>query len=192
MSTPAALHSKERTEWGTPYEVVEGARKVMGSIDFDLCSSAYWNKHVVRAPQFWSAEGDDALAAARNPSRGFPHGNYLCNPPGGLVVEFWDLCLRLASEGSTVFWVGFSVEQMAYLQDRQLFSTSFLRAIPRARLKFLERRGFLDSRRRDSPPVPAGRPSHSNFLVLMSLAGGVGPMRHAFEAFAFELRAVVF
>lgn len=163
MSTPAALHSKEKTDWGTPVEVVEGARKVMGSIDYDLCSSWYWNHHVVHAARFWS-EGESALDGTTNP---FPRGNYLCNPTGGLVVEFWDLCRDLVVLGSTVFWVGFSVEQMAYLQDRELFSAAFLRTIPRRRLKFLERHGFLDRKRHNSPPVPAARPSHSNFLVLM-------------------------
>lgn len=164
MSTPGALHSKEKTDWGTPVEIVEGARRVMGTIDYDLCSSAYWNRHVVKASRFWSEE-ESALDGTANP---FPRGNYLCNPPGGLVLEFWRLCVGLVGNGSTVFWVGFSVEQMAYLQDEYLFAAPFLRVIPRRRLKFLERRGFLDRRRHDSPPEPAARPSHSNFLVLMA------------------------
>lgn len=188
MTAPSALHSKEKTDWGTPVEIVEGARRVMGSIDYDLCSSAYWNKHVVRASRFWS-EVDSAFGEGIS----FPIGNYLCNPPGGLVVEFWRLCVGIVGNGSTVFWVGFSVEQMAYLQDDYFFSPSFLRTIPRRRLKFLERQGFLDRKRHDSPPVPASRPSHSNFLVLMRRGGSLDNSRAArFGDLAASLGGKVF
>ena len=110
---PKAQHSSTTPEHGTPPHIVEGARNLMGGIDLDPASSAFWNKRV-RAKKFYT-EKDDGLAQPWK-------GRVFLNPPGDrsgkLVQAFW---LRLvehyfADQIEQAIWVGFSVEQFVTLQ----------------------------------------------------------------------------
>lgn len=153
----AALHSKASPDWGTPSAIVEMARTVMGGIDCDPCSNAYWNEHVVRAPWFWDEQ---------NPWKdGDPSADlkWLINAPGGLVKQFWKFATERYKEGSAVFWVGFNIGQLQTLQDHGLFFDGFVRCIPRRRLAYLKRV-------EGGPPVPGTQPPHASYLALLPSA----------------------
>jgi hypothetical protein len=187
-----AQHSSATPEHGTPHEIVELARTVLGGIDCDPCSSGYWNEHVVHAPWFWDA--------ARPWKDGDPGGavglRWFINPPSGAVKEFWRFAVDRWEEGSSVFFVGFSLEQLVYLQRDGALSPSFVRTIPPARLKFLRRPGDVvddlvaraartrsrgrraalqlrldrfvaDHPERDGAAVPGVAPTHGNYLLLL-------------------------
>jgi hypothetical protein len=78
-AVPAALHSSESNEHYTPSWIVEGARRVLGAIDFDPFSCAAANERV-KATRYLSAGGFTAeWGTVGKPSR------VLLNPPGGLL-----------------------------------------------------------------------------------------------------------
>lgn len=147
-----AQHSKATVEWGTPAHIVELARDVMGGIDCDPCSSFYWNA-VVRATAFWNEEGRQGVASV-------DEKRWLINPPGGLVKEFWQSAINRWNEGSAVFWIGFSLNQMTYLGKRGLFAPQFIRCVPSQRLRYL-------TKVEGGPPVPGDAPPHGSYLALM-------------------------
>lgn len=156
----AALRSSATNDWGTPIAIVEMARAVMGGIDCDPCSSAYWNEYVVKAGLFYD-EGSDP-----HPFKieGWSHSKrWFINPPGGLVKEFWRFATERYREGSAVFWVGFNIGQLQTLQDHGLFFDGFVRCIPRRRLAYLKRV-------EGGPPVPGTQPPHASYLALLPSA----------------------
>lgn len=216
--TVLAQHSKASVEHGTPHAIVEMAARVMGRIDVDPCSNAYWNRHVVRAVDFYTAEDDPLdpdfywkVDPERRPA-------YFINPPGGLVKEFWRFAVSRYQEGACVFWVGFSLEQLAYLQREGAMFAGFRRCIPTSRLAFLQdRRSAVESLRKkakklmddgkpekarrlrerarelasdlEGAPVPGTQPTHANYLILLSDSLG---QRELFEAEARALGAEPF
>lgn len=205
--TPArrALLSAATVEHGTPEHIVELGREVLGgAIECDAASSAYWNRWVVKARAYFDEE-----RSALSPEferlwtmvNGAPlYSTFSINPPGGLVKEFWRFGTHRWLEGSAVFWVGFSLEQMGYLSRAGLMWPGFRRAVLPKRLAFLQRRrdaiaaalekadaaakkGDLGTAARltaragglaldpDGPPVPATAPTHSNYLALLPSDG---------------------
>lgn len=194
MSPVLAMHSAVTVEHGTPHEVAALARHVLGRIDVDPFSNAYWNRHVIKARQFIDEEQD-----ALDPDWEFADDEtFIVNPPGGMVREAFRFATDRYCQGSDVFWVGFNLEQMPYLQRQGLFYPSFRRALPPRRLAFLRRpgdvaddlnrrmnepgiseRAYLELSRKlgrllerhpdpDGPPLPGTQPTHSNYLCLMS------------------------
>ncbi len=139
--------------WGSPSEIVEIARTLMGGIDLDPCSDSHFNKTVV-ADEYYSLDGreEDGLKLPWN-------GRVFVNPPGGLVGEFWDKLMSAtdSEEVKKFVWVGFSVEQLCLLADRSEVPLDWHTCILRKRLKFTRRDGFT------------GSPSHGNYIT----AGGV-------------------
>lgn len=85
----------------------------------------------------------------------------LCNPPGGLIKELWySLCSYWARGWiSSAVWVGFSVEQLTYLQKTRAphqplqLPTCF----PRRRLAYRTPSGEIA----ESPP-------HASYLTLLT------------------------
>lgn len=128
------MHSAKTNDWGTPRDIVELARTTMGHIGQDPCSSEYWNTHVVEADVFFDDE-DDALNV---PADAWGVDTYIVNPPSGLVKEFWDFAVARWQEGSAVFFVGFSLNQMTYLGKVGLFAPQFVRCVPFQRTRYLE------------------------------------------------------
>jgi hypothetical protein len=195
-----AQHSAATVEHGTPHEVVALARHVFGplGIQCDPFSSPYWNGHVIKADLFYT-EGQDALSVPERHWVCAPdplHATYFINAPGGLVKEAWAFARARWLEGAAVFWVGFNIEQLSYLQGVGAMYRGFQRVIPPRRLAFLRRPGDVaaDLRRRaaeaptaekadalirqlerfvevhrdpNGPPVRGLSPTHSNFLLLM-------------------------
>lgn len=208
MSPVLAQHSAATVEHGTPHEVAALARHVFGplGIECDPFTSGYWNRHVIKA-LFYVDEQANALSPRWTWTRlvlggttdemALPkHSTYFINCPGGLVREAWAFARARWLEGAAVFWVGFNIEQLSYLQSVGAMFRGFQRVIPPRRLAFLRRPGDVaaDLRRRaaeaqtakkadalirqlerfveaypdpNGPPVRGMSPTHSNFLLLM-------------------------
>lgn len=151
MPTPSALHSKETPSWGTPQWVIEKARELLGEIHLDPGSSLEFNR-LVRALMIYT-ERDNGLVQEWG-------GNVFCNPPGGLVTEFWlKLCGSVVSgQVPKAFWVGFSVEQLATLAEEEYHPFDFSTVVLRKRLPF---------NREDLTKGPS--PSHSNYLTALGV-----------------------
>jgi hypothetical protein len=192
-----AQHSAETGNWGSPAWIPDLARRVLGGkIHVDLCSDAYWNEHAVRAERFIDAEEDALDPESDDIETG---SSVYCNAFGGLVREFFDLCVRLWKIHHPVFWTGFSVEQLSYLQSRGLFHAGFRRAIlpkrvaylqtpeaARVRLnlaaKKLERASKFKAAKKlrakanaidlAGGPLPGPAPTHSSYLLLMPTKDG--------------------
>jgi hypothetical protein len=190
-----AQHSKSTPSWGSPPWLIDIGRRVLGgSVDCDVATSAYWNNHGVKA-DWWHDEATDALL----PEHDWTDAKRVwCNPPGGLVREFWGLCTRLHREhGAAVFWVGFSVEQLSYLQRAGIMSSAYRRAIPPKRVAYMQtpadavakllekaskaydrgdpvagdklrlKAGAIDL---SGPPLKGEQPTHSSYLCLLPTA----------------------
>lgn len=140
----SARHSKATQRWGSPEDIVERARRVMGGIDLDPCSESTFQA-VVQAATYYSftERGEDGLALPW-------FGRVFCNPPGGLVPEFWDRAIT--SSVDQFFWVGFSVEQLCILTDAAQHPLEFAHCILRKRIPFTRHDGF------------EGSPSHGNYV----------------------------
>lgn len=177
--TVKAQHSAATVEHGTPVEIVEMARRVLGNIHGDPFSSAYWNEHVVKAANFW----DERHSLLSYKSVRFGAGlTWLVNPPGGLVKDAWQFAVERYGEGSAVFWVGFSLEQLVYLGRKGVMFKGFRRCVPPRRLAFLR---MVEG----GPPVPGTSPTHGNYLLLMPS----GPEQvERFDAEARELGVEAF
>lgn len=193
-----AQHAATTVEHGTPHEVVALARHVFGpiGIECDPFSSPYWNSMVIKAEVFFDEE-DDALDPGRPWTSGDPDfDTFFINPPGGLVKQAWRFAWERWLEGSAVFWLGFNLEQLAYLQGVGAMFRGFSRFIPPRRLAFLRRPGDVanelsarlleaptDEKARaiqrqlelllrahpdpNGPPIRGMSPTHSNVLLLM-------------------------
>ncbi len=102
----SVFHSSDSSEWFTPPDIVERARRSLGGqIDLDPASCAEANK-LVRADTFWTKE-DNGLA---HDWRGYKR--IFVNPPGGrgLPPLWWDYAARAADSGSNVVFVMFNLD----------------------------------------------------------------------------------
>lgn len=135
--------------WGTPRDLVEDARYVLGGIDLDPASTPEDNL-VVGAHVFYTEE-QDGLA------QGWGYQSIFVNPPGphSLVKRFWAKAYEAANAGSDVFWVGFNLGQLRYLAPSPLDCPSA--CILRSRIHFRD-------------PEGKGRESgrYDNYLALWS------------------------
>lgn len=160
------LHLSKTAEWGSPPEVVELARAVLGTIDLDPASSHYWNERIVRARQFYDGSpGHDGLI---DPWFLVDGGNTVfLNPPGDksgqLVKRFWRKLVTSIADGTvdSAFWVGFSLEQLVQLQSEPFHPLSpgtFL-AFPSRRIHYLKPVA--------GDPQPEDQPTHGSYLCLV-------------------------
>ncbi len=174
--TALAQHSSATCEHGSPPHIIAMGREVLGGrIHCDPFTSEHFNE-AVGASYIFTAE-DSALDPARRwIFRGEPvFRTFYINPPSGLVKEAWRFATARWLEGSAVFWVGFSLEQMLYLQKLGLFYLGFHRCIPPSRLNFVRvvepsrQRALFDVDDEDQPVAleAADSPTHGNFLALM-------------------------
>jgi len=165
-----AQHSAVTVQHGTPPMILEMGRRVLGGeYDLDPASSGYWNGHHVRAARFID-EAEDGLKADW---RVVPGMRIICNPPGdGLVAPFFQRCVEAWRAGAGVWWVGFSLEQLAYLQDDGALDRWHTRVIPRRRIDFLAvatsaQPSLFGDIAPDAPRLQ-GSPTHANYVLLMS------------------------
>ena len=124
------MHSSVSNEWGTPLNVIELARQVMGSIDLDPASTEAFNQNV-RATRHYTA-GQDGLAQPW-------YGNVFCNPPGGIggVQQKWlGKCYEsfAAEDVDRVVFLGFNISLLRTCQQQL---REAIVCIPAKRLAFL-------------------------------------------------------
>lgn len=160
MASPASLLSSESEQYGTPGEYAELSRYVMGWIDLDPASEAYWNHHVIKASTFY----DERINGMAAPWFGKVHHNAPSNRELGISVKPWweRLCsFYLRGEVECAIWVGFQLGQLQVLQSAPAHPLQFLNLFPAKRIDFLRRMPG------NAPPQPAGSPTHANYLTLL-------------------------
>jgi hypothetical protein len=140
-----AQHSKETSRWGTPSDIIARCKGVVGAFDLDPCTEAKFES-VVGARVNYSLldRGEDGLTLPW-------FGRVFCNPPGGLVREFW--CKALESDSTAILWIGFSVEQLCTLTDCVAHPMDFSCCLLRQRIHFTRHDGY------------SGSPSHGNYVA---------------------------
>jgi hypothetical protein len=144
---------------------VEIGRKVLGRIDIDPASSAKWNETIKAKVFYDGSEGRDGLVEPWRVGSEVGGPRVFLNSPGDktgkLVQAFWEraVALWLACEIDTLFWVGFSLEQLVSLQKFEVnpLSEQVWTAILPARVRFIER----------STMKPASNPSHGNYVTVL-------------------------
>lgn len=167
----SAQHSAQTVRHGTPPEVVGIAYRALEVIGLDPASDHQLNQWVgacryltaeqdaTRTP--WFAGGPRPLRVLESAPPDHLPETALCNPPGGLIKEFWySLCSYWARGWiSSAVWVGFSVEQLTYLQKTRA---------PAQPLQL----PTLFPRRRLAYRTPAGEiaksPPHASYLTLLT------------------------
>lgn len=152
MTSPQALHSSNTPKWGTPVWLIEAARELLGYIHLDPASSEEFNFYV-KALMIYTESCNGLLPECEW------SGNVLLNPPGGLVIEFWDKLISSIKSGQVekAFWVGFSVGQLCIMADKPEHPLDYSTCILRKRLKF---------NREDL--TPGGGPSHGNYVTAIN------------------------
>lgn len=158
-----AQHSAATSEHGSPPVAVELGRYVLGRIDTDPFSSAYWNRYTVQAARYYDRT-----------TNGLGHpwtGRVWVNPPGGdkerglrsLVRPAWE---RLVDHWRTgridgACWLAFSLEQLVHLQG----SPAHPLMLPT--LVFCERLDYLRRPAKGGPPRSGGAPTHGSAMTLL-------------------------
>jgi len=155
-----ALLSSTEEDWGTPAPYVALARDVMGGIDLDPASDAYWQYHVIKAGTFY----DEQINGLARPWFGRVFHNAPSNRELKISVRPWweRLCeYYLRGEVDCAIWIGFQLGQLQTLQGAPAHPLQFLNLFPASRIDFLKR---MPS---NAPPQPAGSPTHANFITLL-------------------------
>jgi hypothetical protein len=134
-----AAHSKAFPDWQTPPEIVEIAHRLFPGGFQDVATAP---DNPTRAAKFLTKE-DDGLTADWDPR--LP---VFCNPPGGLVKEFW---AKVNTFGKSFLWVGFNLNQLAYLRPSPLSCGETV--VLRYRVRFW----------RDG--CPGNNPTHHSYLT---------------------------
>jgi len=177
-----AVHSSATPEHGTPPDVVEASRRVLGRIDLDPASSKVFNE-IVRADRYFTKE-DDGLAQ----EWGNPNGiNVFLNSPSGekgnLAKRFWE---RLTDEYlrdmvESAIYIGFSIDQLQTLQNTKHGGPMKLPiCIPRKRLQFssmIEKSsqvGLFGDVEPDVIATKGSSPTKPNFICLLPSRLGFG------------------
>lgn len=149
-------HSSANCCWYTPTEIIEAARGVLRTIDFDPASDEFGNSRV-KATGYLSEHGTDIITWPRDRT-------VFLNPPSGranthrsLPVAFWQALLDYREGGHLkhAIFVAFSIEQLQTSQSASLSMMHFPFCVPRKRLAF--------AAPPDRPPPRA--PTHSNAIV---------------------------
>lgn len=152
-------HSKGSKRWGTPEDLVERARRCMGTIDLDPFSEPKFQE-TVKATR-WHGPGSPYSEDGLIPDwawYGVLTPEPTCcfvNPPGGLVREAWRKLITEHARGyvKQAIWIGFNVEQLCILADEQCHPTEFLCLYNRSRIPFIRHDGY------------EGSPAHANYIV---------------------------
>lgn len=159
-ATASLLVSSDSEDYGTPGPYCEGARYVMGGIDLDPASDAYWNYHTVKAGTFY----DQRVDGMKQPWFGKVLHNAPSNRELGMYVKPWwerlvDHYLR--GEVECAIWMGFQMGQLCVLQGAPVHPLQFITLFPCGRIDFLKRMP------NNAPPQPAGAAMHANYVTLL-------------------------
>jgi hypothetical protein len=158
------MHLSSSADWGSPPEVVDLARLVLGRIDLDPASSEFWNDRPggVDARVYMPRDG---LSEVWRPAGQRPVTVFLNAPgdrSGQLVKAFWSRLVREWAAGvvDSAIWIGFSLEQLVSCQHEPVNPVTLPMLVPRRRLSYL-RRGT------DGSAVPADQPTHGSYVTLL-------------------------
>ena len=146
-------HSSRTDLWYTPVHVLELARTVLGTIDFDPASDQFGNTRV-QAKHFLT-EVEDGLTHPWHVG-----GTVWINPPGGKAGNksktalFWQRLMTYRPLISDAIFMAFSAEALQTTQRLPCEPMlAFPICIPRGRIAFDSREGASSS------------PSHSNAII---------------------------
>jgi hypothetical protein len=180
VTAPGRLRASSSPRWGGGVihdgdrlvKVIDLERAFLGgAIDLDPCSERVFEPEIGATVAYSLTDrdedglalpwGGELLDRAPLPPRVRVH----CNPPGGLVREFWHKSLEEWGVGRVhaIAWVGFSVEQLCVLADEKPHQLDFATCFLRRRISFARHDGH------------AGSPSHANYITLV----GGDPFRFA-------------
>ena len=163
-SKPHVAFNSGNNEWYTPKEIIEAARKAMGSIDIDPASSDVANE-VVKAAEYYTAETDGLDKPL--------HGNVWMNPPyaSDLIGKFIQ---KIVSERNSykqaIVLVNNATETEWF---NSLISVASAVCFPRSRIKFYMPDSKTGSPLQGQAIVYIGD-SMSNFLDNFSAIGWIG------------------
>lgn len=149
--------SSKTDQWGTPAYILEKVRNTLITIDIDPASCHAANK-LVMAKKYFSKDNSGLSVKFWS----YKPVSVFINPPSGKLNGvrkpklFWEKLIehqerKLLKEG---IFLGFSLEQLAILQDCYKNPLDFTVCFPRKRIKFIN---LLDPEQKD-------RPTHSNFI----------------------------
>ena len=161
---PHIAYNSGNNEWYTPKEIIEAARKAMGSIDIDPASSDVANE-VVKAAEYYTAETDGLDKPL--------HGNVWMNPPyaSDLIGKFIQ---KIVSERNSykqaIVLVNNATETEWF---NSLISVASAVCFPRSRIKFYMPDSKTGSPLQGQAIVYIGD-SMSNFLDNFSAIGWIG------------------
>lgn len=149
-----AKHSSESALWYTPSDIIEAARTVLGSIDFDPASDSKANETVM-ATRFLTANGDRWGT--------WPVDQCIwINPPGGKCSfgrsnqkTFWYslMAYKESLRLRHAIFLAFSIESLQSTQTCEWPMMSFPLCIPRRRIRFVSPTGVKNS------------PTHANAII---------------------------
>lgn len=183
MKKNIGQHSAKSDRWLTPQWIVDLAHNLLGEIDLDPASEASANQRI-KANRFIAQDEDGLLSNWGDASKIF------LNPPGGRLdkvkyAEMYDRyeCgslpqafftkavkhLNLSGYRSSLFFVGFSLEQLATLsrnQNSREFMQEAVILVPPDRVEF--ERPEDRKLNEDGTLAKESSPSHSNFLLIWS------------------------
>jgi hypothetical protein len=166
-----AFHLSKSANWGSPRPIVDLGRGVLGEIDFDAASSGAWNM-VIGARHFYDGSKGRNLIAGDAPPKGTRTA--FCNSPGDdtgeLVRSFWMrlVDLWIHREIDSLFWVGFSLEQMVSLQKLSDGSRSpYPSPLSSCAATLIGRRRWRYLRMVDGVAVEGDKPTHGSYATLL-------------------------
>jgi ParB family chromosome partitioning protein len=157
--TANAKHSSATSEWHTPVEIIERARRVLGTIDLDPASCAAANERV-GATRWMDSHGLEVQSWCN--SRIGDHGieavpvSVWLNPPTP-ALPWWEKLMEQVHWGyiAHAIFLAFNAELLQTSQGRNRASVaSFPFCAPSKRIRFLRPDG-----------VPGPSPTHSSLIV---------------------------
>lgn len=157
-TTHAGLSCKS-DQWFTPPEIIDRVRAVLGEIDLDPCGSTESNK-LVQAKRVITSNSLDTF---------WGDGQAVfCNPPSGKAIStnpaYQGLSnpvaffkkLNVLMDGGYIrkyIYLGYSIEQIQYIQAKTEIPSDALICFPKRRIRFVDQAGNRNS------------PTHSNFIL---------------------------
>ena len=149
-----AKHSSASQLWYTPSNLIEAARHVLGSIDFDPASDATANE-TVKASRYCSERGSAWVHWPLN-------ARIWINPPGGKdayggsnQTTFWSALMSYLGNGylKHAIFLAFSIEALQTTQSCEWPMMRFPLCIPSKRIRFVSPEGIKNS------------PTHANAII---------------------------
>lgn len=146
--SPNQANRATKPDYGTPPNVVEAARYLLGRIDLDPASSAKRNIDTIHAMHFFDSKGLDLPW----------HGCVFLNPPGGVGANgtkaWWNKLCQEYSSGSitAAIFVAFSIEGLQWSQGTKIPMLNFPIWIPSKRIAYLDHDTGIPIK---SPPKPS-------------------------------------